>query len=133
MRQQPIVSVQSLTIDDVTIQPSPNTQTYGYVFDDQQIYLRGTSPSYGPYGQPDCFTRGIQNVTAAYTAGYASIPIDVMQACVEWVCWTFAKRDRLDKSSETLGQQQTQAYSLADMPPQVKLKLNSYRIPMVPV
>lgn len=132
MRQIPIVSVTALTIDGVTVQASSNPQTYGYVFDDERIYLRGTSPSYGPYGQPDCFSRGVQNVVVTYTAGFSAIPGDVAQACIELVAWKRAKRNRIDKTSETLGTQQTQAYSLADMPASVKSAINSYRVPMVP-
>lgn len=129
LRQQPIVSVQSLTIEGVTVQPSPNTQTYGYVFDEAQIYIRHAR---GPFGQPDRFVRGVQNIVVQYTAGFEAIPDDIVQACVELVMWKRAKRNRIDKSSETLGSQQTQAYVMSDMPASVKAALSSYRIPMVP-
>lgn len=130
MRQQPIVSVQSLTIDGITVQASPDTRTYGYVFDDQQIYLRGCAR--GPFGQPERFVRGVQNIVMQYTAGFQVIPADVAQACIELVADKFAKRNRIDKSSETLGTQQTQAYVMTDMPARVKAALASYRVPMVP-
>jgi len=130
MRQQPIVSVQSLTIDGITIQASPDTRSYGYVFDDAQLYLRGTAR--GPYGQPGRFVRGFQNITVAYTAGFQTIPADVVQACVELVLWKRAKRTRIDNTSQALGDQQTQAYDLSAMPKSVAAALSSYRVPMVP-
>jgi hypothetical protein len=112
----PIVSVASLSVDGIAIQAAPNTQSPGFVFDDDLIYLRGAR-----------FCKGVQNVTVSYTAGFAAIPADVNQACIELVALKYAKRDRIDKSSETLGTQQTQAYAMADMPAQVKTALNNYR------
>lgn len=128
LRQQPIVSVASLKINGIAVQASPDTRTYGYVFDDQQLYIRGAS---GSYGQQDRFVRGVQNIVVQYSAGFATIPDDVAQACIELVADKFAKRNRIDKSSETLGTQQTQAYVMSDMPARVKAALASYRVPMV--
>lgn len=129
MRQQPIMSVQSLTIDGITVPASTNPKGYGYVFDDAQLYLRGAR---GPFGQPERFERGAQNIVVQYMAGFQTIPADVAQACIELVADKFAKRNRIDKSSETLGTQQTQAYVMTDMPARVKAALASYRVPMVP-
>lgn len=70
----PISAVSSLTIDGVAITAASSPTAYGYVFDDLAVYLRGYS-----------FCRGVQNVAIAYTAGFATIPADLVQACVEGV------------------------------------------------
>lgn len=127
LRQVPIVSVASLSVDGVAIAASPDPQTFGYVFDEDTIYIRGCRS-----GAPTRFERGVQNVAISYSAGFSAIPADVAQACIELIAWKRAKRNRIDKRSETLGQQQTQAYDLSDMPASVKSVINSYRIPMVP-
>ncbi|SEJ55960.1 head-tail connector protein [Frateuria terrea] len=106
-----VTAVASVTVDGQAIPAAVGTGT-GYLFDETTVYLRGY-----------CFHRGVQNVTVSYTAGYASVPSDVAQACVELVAAHFAKRDRIDKSSETLGTQQTISYSQADMPAAVKTAL----------
>ena len=83
-------------------------------------------------GSVGSFRRGIQNVVIAYTAGYASIPLDLNQACVELVCDKYAKRKRIDEKSQTTGQQMTAAYDLSDISARVKTVINSYRLPMIP-
>jgi hypothetical protein len=111
----PVVSVTAVSVNGQTIAAAPSVMANGWVNDDSMVYLRG-----------GCFTRGFQNVTVAYSAGFATIPADVAQACIELVAEKFAKRNRIDKVSETLGTQQTQAYIQADMPARVKTALQPY-------
>jgi hypothetical protein len=106
-----VSAVTSLTIDGLTIPPAVG-QGIGYLFDDTTIYLRGYT-----------FCRDVQNVAVTYTAGYAPVPGDVAQACIEIAAFHYAKRDRMDKSSETLGTAQTISFSQADMPAWAKLAL----------
>lgn len=119
----PVVSVASVSVDGQAVPVAPDAVSYGFVWDNMTVYIR---PGQGSYGGPMEFTKGIQNVTVTYTAGFAAIPLDVAQACIELVALKFAKRQRIDKSSETIGGQQTQAYSMADMPAQVKAALQAY-------
>lgn len=112
----PVSAVASVTVDGLAITQAANATDSGYVFDDDTVYIRGCQR----------FNRGVQNVTVAYTAGFATIPQDVNQACVEWVADKYGKRNRIDKKSETLGTQQTQAYDLSDMPESVRSALLSY-------
>ena len=131
VRQSPIVSVQSVSVDGLAVPAAPDAVSDGYVFSDTAIYIRNRGRR--PYpAAPWCFARGVQNVALAYTAGYATIPADLNQACVELVAWKRAKSTRIDKTSETLGNQQTQAYKLDGMPPSVIAAINSYRLPMIP-
>ena len=108
----PVTAVVSVAVDGQAIPAAADALASGYLFDEGTLYLRGY-----------CFSRGVQNVTVSYTAGYASVPGDVVQACVEAVAHHFAKRDRIDKASETLGTQQTISDSQADMPAAVKTAL----------
>jgi uncharacterized phiE125 gp8 family phage protein len=112
LRNGPVVSVSSVTCDGVAIVTAPSAIGAGYMADDAQVYLRGL-----------CFPRGVQNVAVSYVAGYAVIPPDVVQVCIEMVASHYAKRNRIDKASETLGTQQTISYSMADMPASAKSAL----------
>lgn len=138
VRAPPIISITSVTVDNVTIPAAPDTISYGYVNDEDMVYLRtGTRLTpvvvqAGSYtGVPVTFRRGVQNVVLTYSGGYSIIPLDVNQACIELVALKFAKRDRIDKSNEVLAQQ-TVGFSMADMPAQVRTALSAYRIVMVP-
>jgi uncharacterized phiE125 gp8 family phage protein len=107
----PVTAVASVSVDGQAIPPAMGTGI-GYLFDETTVYLRGYA-----------FNRGVQNVAVAYTAGFAAVPSDVAQACIELVASHYAKRDRIDKASETLGTQQTISYSQADMPAAAKSAL----------
>lgn len=120
----PVISVTSLSVDGQAVPAAASAVSYGFVNDDTTVYIRPASGGAG--GGPMEFRKGLQNVTIVYTAGYVTTPPDVVQACIELVAYKFAKRKRIDKSSETLGQQQTQAYSMADMPSSVKSALQPY-------
>jgi len=124
----PITAVSAVTVDGISVPSAPaptgNGLGYGFVFDSDLIYIR---PGVPYSGQPTAFNKGIQNVTLAYTAGFTTIPSDVNQACVELVADKLAKQSRIDKKSETLGQQQTVSFDLSDMPPRVKTALAQWR------
>lgn len=114
----PIVSVASVTVDTYNIPPAANALAFGFVFDENVLYIR-------PGGYPGEFTKGVQNVVVSYTAGFAATPADVNQACVELVAWKYAKRNRIDKKNEILAAQ-TVGFDLSDMPASVKSALQPY-------
>lgn len=68
----PITAVLALSVDGVAKSPAVNATAAGYVFSDTQVMLRG-----------DRFSRGVQNVALTYTAGFAVIPPDLVNATLE--------------------------------------------------
>lgn len=73
----PLVEVSSLTINGVSIPVGVSvggTQQPGYYFDNDCIALIGYR-----------FCKGFQNITATYTAGYATVPYDLEQAVLTWM------------------------------------------------
>ena len=105
----PISSVNALTVDGITIPPRPplganyggaytfNGSPGGYVFDDDSIMISG-----------GCFTRGMQNVTVSYTAGYATTPPFIEQAAIDTIGDFFRYIDRIGKTSQAIETQSTQ-------------------------
>ena len=126
LRNSPITAIASVTVDTVAQLPAPNAISPGFVFDTQTVYLRGGGYPSGSFGFSGSFSKGVQNVVVTYTAGFATIPLDVAQACIELVAMKYAKRNRIDKQSETLGTQQTISYTMADVPASVKTALQPY-------
>jgi hypothetical protein len=82
---RPITAVSSLTIDDVPVPLSTSAFMDGFLFDDKVIYLRGSYE----------FCRGVQNIQTTYTAGFASVPGGIEQACLDWVKITYDNLDTL--------------------------------------
>ena len=70
----PMTAVSAVAIDGVSIAASTGPTVSGFVFNDTTIFLRGY-----------CFNRGVQNITASYTAGYLTTPTDIEQACLDWL------------------------------------------------
>src|SRR5487761_293652 len=121
LRQSPVTAVASVTINGNVI-PSGGgwnggVQVPGVSVDENFIYLFGHR-----------FSKGRQNVAIAYTAGYAAIPADLAQACVEQVSFRFKEIKDLGKRS-VVGPAQGQStnFVIADFLPETKRVLEFYR------
>jgi hypothetical protein len=62
----------------------------------------------------------------AYTAGYADVPPDLEQACLELASMRFKERDRIGHSSAVMAGQQVN-FIIKDMPADVATILQQYR------
>ena len=88
----PVTAVSALEINGVAMTLATGTVNYGYQFSDRQIVMRGYK-----------FTRGIRNVQVSYTAGYATVPLDIEQACLELVAYKYRSRDWVGQASKIVG------------------------------
>lgn len=88
---QPATAVSSVLVDGVAIPARSAPGASGYTFDVQLLRLIGYS-----------FTKGVQNVVLAYTAGYATTPLDLEQAVIEIVAHKYRERDRIGQTSKIL-------------------------------
>ncbi len=114
----PVTQVWSLSIDGLAIPPAPADGGFGagYVFSPTELALRGY-----------VFTRRAQNVSVTYTAGYATVPSDIAQACIELVCQRYRERSRIGEASKSLMSGETVTFSQKDMSDDVKTLLSQYR------
>jgi hypothetical protein len=114
----PVSAVLSLSVDGLAIPPAPAGGGFGagYVFTPTELALRGY-----------VFTHRAQNVVVTYTAGYASVPPDIAQACTELVCQRYRERTRIGEVSKALVSGETVAFSQKDMSDDVKTLLGQYR------
>jgi hypothetical protein len=123
---RPVTAVASVTIDDQVVPSSTGAFVDGFVFDDKFIYLRGCYE----------FCRGVQNVQVGYTAGFASTPLDIEQACLEWLKIIYEGLDVTPGTQEISAGDTKITYSdaitkLASgsilVPPVIAAKLQPYR------
>ena len=121
-RQTPVTAVSSLVIDGRTIPASPMPALSGYRVSPHAIYLVGGS----------VFTRGVQNVAVAYTAGYPVVPADIVQALNEWLNVVYKERDRVGYLSKSLAGE-TVSFDAKAMPSRVTTYLESWvrRVPIL--
>lgn len=110
----PITAIASVTVDGVSV-PAGSVTAPGFYFDSDAIYLNGYA-----------FTRGLANVAVVYTAGYATVPLDIASACVSLVARTYKERTRIGLTSEAAGQQTT-AFATWALSPREELILMQYR------
>lgn len=120
LRNSPVASVASLSIDGQAIAARAAPGGYGYTFDDISVMVYGT-----------CFTIGQQNVTIAYRAGYASVPADLEQACLDTIGDWFKYRDRIGKTSEAI-EGQSISFTNASLPARAKDVMMQYRSVVLP-
>jgi hypothetical protein len=118
----PVSAVLSLTIDGYPIPPAPppspgNGFTAGYLFSPTELVLRGYY-----------FTQRAQNVQVSYTAGLASIPPDLAQACIELVALRYRERTRIGEVSKSFAGAETVSYSQQDMSAPIATLLERYRL-----
>jgi hypothetical protein len=114
----PVSAVISLSIDGLSIPPAPAGGGFGagYVFSPTELALRGY-----------VFSRRAQNVVVTYTAGYASVPTDIAQACIELVAQRYRERTRIGEVSKALMSGETVTFSQKDMSDGVKTLLAQYQ------
>lgn len=111
----PVTAVASVTIDGQIIPAAtPGGYDSGYLFDENIVYLRNY-----------VFTRGVRNVTIAYTGGLAAVPNDLKQACVEMVANKYQRRTNLEVSGKTLDGE-TIHFTTSDIPPSAQKVINQY-------
>lgn len=89
----PITAVSTLEVGPPTGRTTL-TQNTDYVFN-----KFGIQRLFGKFG------RGVANIHVVYTAGYASVPLDLSMACAKTVAYRYKQMDRLGQSSKTMGQE----------------------------
>lgn len=111
----PVSAVTSVIIDQQTI-PASIAGGAGYVFDSTSIMLIGGYK----------FTRGFQNVTIQYVAGYAITPKEIEQAAIELVSMRYKERDRIGQVSKSIGGE-TVTFSQKDFSDSIETTLTNYK------
>jgi len=113
--QYPITAVSLLEVDGRTIPAQSAWGQPGYYFDDIQIALEGY-----------CFPRGFSNVHIQFTAGYATVPVDIAQAANELVALRYKLRANMEWSSKGLAGESVTLIT-KDMPSSVQTILRNWR------
>lgn len=115
LAQYPVTAVAAVTINGQTIPQSSGFGAAGWRLANRSIVLEGYS-----------FAKGDGNVQIDYTAGYATVPADIEQACVETILLALERRSHIDVSSKSLAGE-TISYITADLPPSARKALDPHR------
>lgn len=110
----PVIDVTYVRMGTIVLSRSDGVSP-GYLFDEKFLYLINTR-----------FTRGLQNINIAYSAGYAAIPEEIKQACIDLVALRYRERNRVGEVSKAIGGE-TVTYSQKDFPEGVRTILNNYK------
>jgi hypothetical protein len=129
LRQWPVVSVASIALTQCGV-----TTT---ITDATQFQLEAPIPAGGAQrltlaAPPLYFPRGRGNVQITYQAGYATIPSEVAQACIEAVGEAYQRRNRIGQTTVSSQGQTTVAFSQVDLNAAAKAMLQPYirRLPL---
>ena len=125
LRNFPVISVASLSIDDCVVVPQTSALAQGYKFSGRVVALSGYR-----------FSRGFQNIAISYQAGLSPIPEDLKLACLNWLRGWYLARDRdADLLSQRAGDTEQRfgrikadaAGTIVAMPTETYAVLSQYR------
>lgn len=119
LENYPVTAVASVSIRGQVISPVPNPNdfaTTGFMFDEGGVILQGGV----------LFYKGRRNVTISYTAGFAAIPLDLVQAVIETCALKIKQGPQTGVSSKGMAGETT-SYVLSDFPKPVQTLLNNYK------
>lgn len=122
----PIQSVTSLSVDGNAIPASPGPNQFGYFFDSYTVWIVAPGGC-GSRGSRSRFTRGRGNVQIVYQAGYATVPLDIEQAVIDQVLFTFRRQPNLGTVSQQMNGITTVSFSQKDLAPGVSLVVENYK------
>jgi hypothetical protein len=119
-KNYPVTSISSVYINDLLVPQSTSHGMVGWIQVGDFLYLRGRT-----------FTTGYGNVSLTYTAGYATIPYDLEQACIEITAWRYKEKDRIAQNNKSI-QGENISFNLNMASESTKSTLNEYsrRIPV---
>ena len=112
----PIIAVNAVTVDGTPVPPSTSPLVPGFLNDARRILLRGFQ-----------FCRGVQNVSVIYTAGYASVPLDLKLAAMELFALAYRQRTHIGEKSNAMSSQITLSFDMSDVPPRSMNVFQQYR------
>ena len=115
LKNTPVTDVSEVLINGLSIPLSTSAYMAGYVFDDAHVALRGYR-----------FSAGMLNVSITYSAGYAQVPEEVTQACIEMVSMRYREKDRIGLTSKGLAGE-TIGFSQKDMADSTRHILQQFR------
>jgi len=115
----PVTAVSAVTINGVAVNliSSPTDfNSQGYRFDAQRIVLQGGL----------VFTRGMLNIGLSYSAGYSTIPPELVQAAIETVALKYRQRQQVGISSKSLAGESI-SYVQSDFPQSALKAIANYK------
>jgi hypothetical protein len=115
LRNFPVVSVTSVSINGVAVPPSTSPTVPGWFAGPYQVFYR-----------LGIFCKGRMNVEVNYSGGYASVPAAIAQACIDMVAIKYKRRLNLEKQGEAIGQMSI-TFTNLDVSKQVLSTLDIYK------
>ena len=124
-RQSPINSIASIHVDSLRLWASTAlVLTTDYAIDQSGVLIRGLGGK--------IFSKGVQNIKLVYDYGYATVPDDLVLACLLW-CQDIKEKtpgldgdNRFGKASEQVGEGGTLSFVTGMMPPEVRNLIRPY-------
>jgi uncharacterized phiE125 gp8 family phage protein len=116
LSEYPIISVDTITIDDDTVYSSDSAQDGAsyYIYNNPAIIRRSVN-----------WPENYQNIVVTYDAGYSTIPGDLEQACIELVAFKYENKDYIGLKSQDFGSENI-VFNKKDIPEEILSVINGY-------
>ena len=139
LKNWPVVSVNSIAINNQVVQPSSDGVTGGWTTDGYSVFLIGCM-GIGYFGEWNAgglcgavFSYGKQNITINYTHGLTdaggNLLADVAQACIDFVLYKFQRNAAgIHLKSLIAAPGQSTSYQIKEAPDEVMGVVNRYKL-----
>lgn len=116
LSEYPVISVSSIVVDDTTVYDgsSQDGNDY-YIYNDSGLIIRDIA-----------WEEDYQNIVVTYDAGYATIPGDLEQACIELVAFKYHNKDYIGLKSHNLGGESV-TFDMKNIPSEIADTIYSYK------
>lgn len=115
--QSPVTAVSLLKVNGVTQRASTSYGDGGYKFTDGAVYFDSGA---------NRFPVGLRNIEVTYTAGFATVPVDLDQAVIEMVTTDYKNKEHIGWMSKSLAGE-TVSIDTKAMSPSVRAVLDTYK------
>jgi hypothetical protein len=122
LRNQPVQSVTSVTINNQVVAPSPDGVQLGFVNDDMAVKLIGYT-----------FASGFGNVRVQYTFGFGesladtNFPNEIELAVLDWCQYRYKVQPAVAVASKHLHTGEQVSYDIQDMPKTTRRVIEQYK------
>jgi hypothetical protein len=92
LNEYPVITVYSVTLDGIAIPESTSLSSAGWTLQFPNLLVFRNM----------AVASGVNNIYASYSAGFASPPVDIEQACIELTAWRYRERDRIGQENKSI-------------------------------
>lgn len=117
LNEYPVITIFSVTVNGVAVSESTSLDSAGWTLQYPNLL------TFRNFFVPS----GVNSVHVSYSAGYATTPTDIEQACIELTAWRYRERDRIAQENKSINGESVSFITNKSNSPQVTTTIDDYK------